>query len=152
VDRKKDLIITAAGKNIAPQLVENTLKTVPCVSQVAVYGDRKPYLVALLTLDPAAVRAWAEEAGIGYSSLSEIYDDPRFRASLDAGVAAANSRLASYETVKYYHVLPEDFTVENELLTPTLKIRRRAIHDRYRGTFEALYQPTRSEVAQHAGG
>jgi long-chain acyl-CoA synthetase len=152
VDRKKDLIITAAGKNIAPQLVENTLKTVPCVSQVAVYGDRKPYLVALLTLDPAAVRAWAEEAGVDYSSLPEIYDDPRFRASLDAGVAAANSQLASYETVKYYHVLPDDFTVENELLTPTLKIRRRAIHDRYRATFEALYQPTRSQVAQHAGG
>jgi long-chain acyl-CoA synthetase len=152
VDRKKDLIITAAGKNIAPQLVENTLKTVPCVSQVAVYGDRKPYLVALLTLDPASVRAWADDAGITYAEVADVYDHPRFRAFLEQSVGAANRQLASYETVKYYEVLPEDFTVENDLLTPTLKIRRRAIHKRYNDKFEALYHPTRSEVTQPLGG
>jgi long-chain acyl-CoA synthetase len=151
VDRKKDLIITAAGKNIAPQAVENTLKTVPGVSQAAVYGDRKPYLVAVLTLDPATVRAWADDSGVGYEHVSDVYTDPRFREYLDAGVAAANGQLASYETVKYYAVLPDDFTVENDLLTPTLKIRRRAIHQRYHAVFEGLYQPTRSEVAQRAG-
>jgi long-chain acyl-CoA synthetase len=152
VDRKKDLIITAAGKNIAPQLVENTLKTVPCVSQAAVFGDRKPYLVALLTLDPASVRAWADDASITYAEVADVYDHPRFRAFLEQGVAAANRQLASYETVKYYEVLPEDFTVENDLLTPTLKIRRRAIHQRYHDMFEALYHPTRSEVAHPLGG
>jgi long-chain acyl-CoA synthetase len=146
-DRKKDLIITASGKNIAPQSVENTLKTTPCVSQVAVYGDGKPYLVALITLDPAAVKAWAKEQGIASDEVSEVYRDPRFRAYLDAGIARANKQLASYETVKYYEVLPEDFTVENDLLTPTLKIRRRQIYTRYHDLYESLYQPTKAEAA-----
>ena len=145
-DRKKDLIITAAGKNIAPQAVENALKSVPCVSQVAVYGDRKPYLVALVTLDPAAVKGWAEEHDIASDDVTGIYRDPRFRAFLDEGIQRANAQLASYETVKYYEVLSEDFTVENDLLTPTLKIRRRQIHDRYRDLYESLYKPTKAEA------
>jgi long-chain acyl-CoA synthetase len=152
VDRKKDLIITAGGKNIAPQLVEGELKKVPCVSQVIVYGDRKPYLVALLTLDPAAVQAWADERGIRYADVRDVYADPRLRAFLDEHVAAANTQLASFETVKYYDVLPEDFTVENGLLTPTLKIRRRTIYQRYAATFERLYQPTPSQVGLQAHG
>ncbi|HEU5348034.1 MAG TPA: AMP-dependent synthetase/ligase, partial [Ktedonobacterales bacterium] len=146
-DRKKDLIITAAGKNIAPQAVENTLKATPCVSQVAVYGDRKPYLVALITLDPEAVKAWADEQGIASEDITTVYRDLRFRAHLDAGLARANAQLASYETVKYYEVLPEDFTVENDLLTPTLKIRRRQIYARYHDLFESLYHPTKAEAA-----
>lgn len=150
VDRKKDLLITAAGENIAPQLVENTLKTVPCVSQAAVYGDRKPYLVALLTLDPDAVRAWTAERGITYADITEVYAHPDFRAYLDNGVQQANRRLASYETVKYYDVLPDDFTVENHMLTPSLKIRRRVIHQRYHDRFEALYRPTTSSRASEA--
>ncbi len=148
VDRKKDLIITAAGKNIAPQLVENTIKTIPVISQVAVYGDRKPYLVALLTLDPEAVKAWAEEADVHAADIAEVYAHPRFRAFLDERIAQANAQLASFETVKYYDVLPDDFTVENDLLTPTLKIRRRQIHQRFHERFERLYQPTKSEVTQ----
>jgi long-chain acyl-CoA synthetase len=147
VDRKKDLIITAAGKNIGPQGVENVLKTIPTISQAVVYGDRKPYLVALLTLDPAAVAAWAAERGITYSDVREVYTNPQYRAWLDEQVARANSQLASYETVKYYDVLPEDFTVENDLLTPTLKIRRRQIYQRYHDRFEALYRPTPAEVS-----
>ena len=146
-DRKKDLIITASGKNIAPQAVENALKSAPCVSQVAVYGDRKPYLVALVTLDPVAVKAWAVEQGIASDDITAVYRDPRFRAYLDAGLQRANSQLASYETVKYYEVLPEDFTVENDLLTPTLKIRRRQIYARYHDLYESLYQPTKAEAA-----
>jgi long-chain acyl-CoA synthetase len=146
-DRKKDLIITAAGKNIAPQAVENALKSASCVSQVAVYGDRKPYLVALVTLDPAAVKAWAAEQGIASDDITAVYDGPRFRAYLDAGLQRANQQLASYETVKYYEVLPEDFTVENDLLTPTLKIRRRQIHARYHDLYESLYQPSKAEAA-----
>lgn len=148
LDRKKDLIITAAGKNIAPQHVEKTLQKAPCVSQVAVYGDRRPYLVAVVTLDEAAVRTWADANSVSYTDIREVYATPAFRAFLNTGIQAQNAQLASYETVKYYEVLPEDFTVANELLTPTLKIRRRAIHERYRDVFERLYQPTRSEAAQ----
>jgi long-chain acyl-CoA synthetase len=150
VDRKKDLIITAAGKNIAPQSVENTIKTTTSlISQVCVYGDRKPYLVALITLDPAAVAAWAAEHSITYHDVGEVYTHPTLRAFLDERIAAANAQLASYETVKYYDVLPEDFTVENDLLTPTLKIRRRIIYQRFHDRFEALYRPTPAEVSQH---
>ncbi|MBF6591729.1 MAG: long-chain fatty acid--CoA ligase [Ktedonobacterales bacterium] len=150
VDRKKDLIITAAGKNIAPQSVENVLKTIPTVSQAVVYGDRKPYLVALLTLDPLAVGAWAGENGVTYSDVREVYTHPRYRAFLDERVAQANRQLASYETVKYYDVLAEDFTVENDLLTPTLKIRRRQIYTRYHDRFEALYRPAPAEISHRA--
>jgi long-chain acyl-CoA synthetase len=146
VDRKKDLIITAGGKNIAPQAVENTLKKVPLVSQVAVYGDRKPYLVALVTLDPQSVGSWAAATGITYDSISQIITNPSFRAYFDERFQRANQDLASYETVKYYDILPGDFTTENELLTPTLKIRRRMIYQRYHERFESLYRPTTHEA------
>lgn len=155
VDRKKDLIITAGGKNIAPQLVENTLKQMALVSQVCVYGDRKPYLVALITLDPAHLRQWATDAGIAYDesadSAGAFRDNPKLRAYLDEQLAKANSKLASYETVKYYALLPEDFTVENGLLTPTLKIRRRQIYQRYDDLFNSLYRPMRAEAGIQAG-
>jgi long-chain acyl-CoA synthetase len=146
VDRKKDLIITAAGKNIAPQNVETALKKAPLVSQVAVYGDRMPYLVALITLDPDKVKDWAAAHGVPYTNVAELSTNAQLRADLDAGIQAANKELASYETVKYYEVLPEDFTLENELLTPTLKIRRRNIHKKYADLYEALYRSTKGEV------
>jgi long-chain acyl-CoA synthetase len=145
-DRKKDLIITAGGKNIAPQAVENTLKKAPLVSQVVVYGDRKPYLVALVTLDPQAVGSWAAATGITYDNISQIITNPSLRAYFDEGFQRANQELASYETVKYYDILPGDFTTENELLTPTLKIRRRMIYQQYHELFESLYRPTTREA------
>ncbi|HEV2405590.1 MAG TPA: long-chain fatty acid--CoA ligase, partial [Ktedonobacterales bacterium] len=104
-DRKKDLIITAAGKNIAPQHVEKTLQKAPCVSQVAVYGDRRPYLVGVVTIDADAAQRWAAANNVSYSSLAEICANPTFRAYLDAGIQAQNAQLASYETMKYYDVL-----------------------------------------------
>ncbi|HEX6819299.1 MAG TPA: long-chain fatty acid--CoA ligase [Ktedonobacterales bacterium] len=140
IDRKKDLIITAGGKNIGPQNIENAFKQVPLVSQVCVYGDRKPYLVGLFTLDPVALKKWADDNGIQYSDLGEVYSSPQLRAYLTPYIDAVNKTLASYETVKYWDILPEDFTIENGLLTPTLKIRRKAIYQRYGDKFEALYQ------------
>ncbi len=146
VDRKKELIITAAGKNIGPQGVENALKKMPLVSQACVYGDRKPYLVAVLTLDPPQAEAWAAANSVTYTTTADLAENPKLRAYLDGQLALANSQLASYETVKYYTVLPEDFTLENELLTPTLKIRRRQIYRKYGDVFEALYQPAKREA------
>ena len=115
---------------------------------MAVYGDRRPYLVALVTLDPAQVAAWAATHSVTYTAIAEVYTNPQFRATFDEGFQAANRELASYETVKYYDILPEDFTLENELLTPTLKIRRRTIVQRYGDLFESLYHPTKSEIAR----
>ena len=147
IDRKKDLIITAGGKNIGPQNIENAFKQVPLVSQVCIYGDRKPYLVGLFTLDPVALKTWADGNGLQYSDLSEVYSSPRLRAYLTPYIDAVNTTLASYETVKYWDILPEDFTIENGLLTPTLKIRRKAIYQRYGDQFEALYQPAGARAA-----
>jgi long-chain acyl-CoA synthetase len=140
VDRKKELIVTAGGKKVAPQRVESLLKGDPLVSQACVYGDRKPYLVALLTLDWAAVARWAEERQVVYSGARAPIDSAKLLAHLDAHVAGVNAQLARFEQVKYYDVLPDDFTVDNGLLTPTLKIRRKAVNARYHGQFEALYR------------
>lgn len=146
IDRKKDLIITAGGENIAPQLVENAFKGIPCISQVCVYGDRKPHLVALLTLNPAEVRSWAQEHSMTHTDVGEIARSRQFRDFLSERVALANRRLATNEVVRSYDVLAEDFTLENNLLTPTLKIRRQSIHERYREQFEALYERVKSRA------
>jgi long-chain acyl-CoA synthetase len=144
VDRKKELIVTAGGKKIAPQFVEHLLQTIPLVSQACVYGDRKPYLVALLTVDRDAAAAWARRHGMAEADASAVWHSPEFRVSLERQVARVNAQLASYEQVKYFDVLDEDFTIENGLATPTLKIRRRQIVARYCDSFEALYRPTRT--------
>jgi long-chain acyl-CoA synthetase len=141
VDRKKELIVTAGGKKIAPQQVEALLNRVPLVAQACVYGDRKRYLVALLTLDWPAVVAWANMHGLASHDVRDLATSPALRAELDGHVAQINARLARFEQVKSYGILSDGFTVENGLLTPTLKIRRRAIESRYRAQFEALYQP-----------
>ena len=152
VDRKKDLIITAGGENIAPQLVENTLRAVPSVSQVCVYGDGRPYLVALITLDPASVKEWADTRHIRYGDLKDVYASPEYRAFLDAHVAEANGRLATYEKVRNYDILPDEFTMDHEEVTPVLKIRRQHIHEHYRAQFEALYHRVQTQMRRHPGG
>ena len=138
VDRKKDLLITAAGKNIAPQSVEAAFKNSQYISQCAVYGDRKPYLVGLLTLDMEVLTDWAKREGIELGA--NPHEHPKVKELIAAEAAAANATLASFEQLKYYEILPEDFSVENGLLTPTLKVRRKYIHDHYRTTYEELYQ------------
>jgi long-chain acyl-CoA synthetase len=149
VDRKKELIVTAGGKKVAPQLVEELLKEDPLVSQACVYGDRKPYLVALLTLDETAVARWADQrhlaaantvAASAHTQAQAMLASAALRAHLDRHVALVNARLARFEQVKYYDVLSDDFTVNNGLLTPTLKIRRKAVNARYHAHFEQLYQ------------
>jgi long-chain acyl-CoA synthetase len=123
-DRKKDIIVTAAGKNIAPQNIENLLKQSALISQAMVHGDKRPYLVALVTLNPDAVaRIGAEEV----------------RARVQSEVDAVNARLSSFETVKKFAILDKDFSIEGGELTPTLKVKRKVVSDRYKGTLDALY-------------
>jgi long-chain acyl-CoA synthetase len=153
VDRKKELIVTAGGKKVAPQLVEGLLKEDPLVSQACVYGDRKPYLVALLTLDWPAVAHWAEQRHLAPANASAdtnpqaaMIESAELRAHLAAHVARVNARLARFEQVKYYDVLADDWTVDNGLLTPTLKMRRKAVYARYHAHFERLYRATSGEA------
>ena len=138
-DRKKELIITAGGKNIAPQHLEGKLKQIAGVSQAVAIGDRRPYVVALLTLDPARVAEVAAKAGSPARTTDEAASCPRFRAWIDAQVAIVNRDLARYESIKKVALLPRELSVDGGELTPTLKLKRRIIHERHRETIEALY-------------
>jgi long-chain acyl-CoA synthetase len=138
-DRKKDLIKTSGGKYVAPQKIENLLKLQPHVSQAVVIGDQRNYCVALLTLDADAMAAWAREAGLAAADASALAADPAVRALVESEVAAVNAQLASFETVKRFHVLPADLTIESGELTPSLKVKRKVVAERFEREIAALY-------------
>ena len=137
--RKKDLIITSSGKNISPSNVENALKLCRWISQAIVYGDRRPYLTALLTLDPDEAPALAEKVGASSSDPAVLAEDPKVRAELQAAVDEANAKFARIEQVKKFRVLPRDLSQEHEELTPTLKVKRNVVYARYAADFTELY-------------
>ena len=139
-DRKKELIITAGGKNIAPQFLEGKLRQIPAVSQAVAIGDRKPFVVALLTLDPTRVEAAARAAGSPARSVAEATACAQFRAYLDAQVETTNRELARYESIRKYAILPQELSVDAGELTPTLKLKRRVIHQKHADAIEALYR------------
>jgi long-subunit acyl-CoA synthetase (AMP-forming) len=141
-DRKKDIIITAGGKNVAPQNIENLLKVVPVISQAMVHGDRRKYLTALITLDEAEVRAFLKggEDSRPPDSPEELAADPRVRGLVEARVEALNAGLAPHEAIRRFAILPLDFTEDAGELTPTLKIRRREITRKYKALLDSLYE------------
>jgi long-chain acyl-CoA synthetase len=139
VDRKKELIITAGGENVPPAAIENLLVAHPLVGQALAFGDRRPYVVALLTLDGDVAPAWAKARGIEAASLAELAEDPAVLAAVGEAVAAANGRLARVQQVKRWRLLPVEWTVESEELTPTLKLKRRIVHAKYADDIDALY-------------
>ena len=139
-DRKKDLIVTAGGMNIAPQNIENLLKGDPFISQVMVHGDRRPYPVALITLNPEELAKFAREQGIMAGDPSVLAKHPKVVERVQRTVDEKNSELQSYAKIKKFAILPEDFTVENGALTPTLKVKRKVITERHRPVLDALYQ------------
>jgi long-chain acyl-CoA synthetase len=138
-DRKKEMIITAGGENIAPAAVENLLVAHPLIGQALAYGDRRPYVVALLTLDGDIAPAWARARGITVGSLAALASDPEVLAEVAAGVAVANERLARVQQVKRWRLLPVEWTAETEELTPTLKLKRRVVHAKYADVIDSLY-------------
>jgi long-chain acyl-CoA synthetase len=138
-DRKKDILITAGGKNVAPQNIENLLKTSPMISQVMVCGDRKPYLTALITLDPEELAGWAEAEGIQDTGLTALCRNRRVRERIGDILKEKNRHLASFETIKKFEILPQDFTQEAGEITPTLKVKRRFVSEKYRDLLEKMY-------------
>ncbi len=138
-DRKKDLIITASGKNVAPQELENALKYHPLISQAVVVGDRRPYLTALVTLDVEALAKFAQEKGLPSEDAAELAGDPAVEEAIAAAVAAVNAEFSRAEGIKRWRVLPRDFMQELDEITPTLKVRRRAIIQKYEEDIESLY-------------
>ena len=137
-DRKKDLIVTAGGKNVAPQNIENLLKQSPWISQAMVHGDKRPYLVALLTLNPDAMARFAAETGKP-NDAAAFAKDQGVRARVQIELDAVNKRLSQYETVKKFTILPRDFAIETGELTPTLKVKRKVVTERHRAELDALF-------------
>ena len=137
--RKKDLIITSSGKNISPSNIENALKLSRWISQAVVYGDRRPYLTALLTLDPDEAGALAEKVGADAKDPATLAQHDGVRAELQAAVDEANRKFARIAQVKRFAVLERDLSQEHEELTPTLKVKRNVVYERYAKDFAQLY-------------
>ncbi|MEU2394924.1 AMP-dependent synthetase/ligase [Streptomyces sp. NPDC007369] len=138
-DRKKELIITSNGKNVSPALVENTVKEHPLIGQAMVHGDGRSYLVALLVLDAELAPAWAAARGIEAASPAELARHPAVREEIARAVEAANARLNRTEQIKRYRLLTEEWGPESGELTPSLKLRRRVVREKYAALIEDLY-------------
>ena len=136
--RTKDIIITAGGKNITPANLENDLKHSPFISQAVMYGDRRPYPVALVTLDLEVIVPWAQEHGLP-DDLDTLAQHPDIRDLVQQALDSANSRYAQVEQIKRFAILGHDFAHETGELTPTLKVKRNVVFDRYAGVFDDLY-------------
>ncbi|HSM62171.1 MAG TPA: long-chain fatty acid--CoA ligase [Longimicrobiales bacterium] len=138
-DRKKDLIVTAGGKNVAPQPVENRLKSSPFIEQAVMVGDRRKFPSVLIVPSFEAVEPWARERGLTWSDRDELLDLPEVREHLEAEVRRGTRDLASYETPKKIAFIAEEFTIGNGSLTPTLKVKRSVIQERFKALIDELY-------------
>jgi long-chain acyl-CoA synthetase len=136
-DRKKDIIVTAGGKNVAPQNLENDLKTDPFISQVVVHGDRRKFLSALVTVNEENVRKWAAENGAKLAP--RLHEDPAVKGHIQKAIDAVNAKQPSYSTIKRIAILEKDFTQETGELTPTLKVKRKVVSERYKALLDSFY-------------
>jgi len=139
IDRKKELIITAGGKNISPANLEALLKQHPLVGQAAVIGDRRPYVSALIVLDQEVAPVWARKAGIEFTSTADLAANPAVHAEINKAVEDTNRHVSNVEGIKRFTILPADWTPETEELTPTLKLKRRVINQKYADAIEEMY-------------
>src|SRR5262245_7289101 len=140
-DRKKEIIITAGGENIAPQLIEGYLKSIHVVSQAVVVGDRRRYLSVLLTLDPEKIPSVASLTGSPARDPAGAAVCEKFTAYLQREIDSVNARLARVQTIKRFAIIPGELTIAGGELTPTMKVRRRVVHEKYASLIEGLYKP-----------
>ena len=140
VDRKKELIINAAGKNMSPANIESTLKGAsPLIGQACVIGDARPYNTALLVLDPDYLAAWARTRRLEGTPVPDLARHPTVRAAVQAAVDDANTRLSRVEQIKRFTVLPAEWQPGGDELTPTMKLKRKPIAQKYTAEIEAMY-------------
>jgi len=139
VDRKKELIITAGGKNISPANLEGLLKASSLIGQACVIGDNRAYLTVLIVLDGMVAPAWAAAHGLAGKSIAELATTPEVEAEVARAVAAVNERVSRVENMRKWTILPTEWTAESEELTPTLKLKRRVIVDKYAKEIAAMY-------------
>jgi long-chain acyl-CoA synthetase len=138
-DRKKDLIVTAGGKNVAPQRIERIMRTSHYIAQIVAHGDKRKYITALVTLDPDNINRWAAENGHPGASIAELATDAEVVALIEREIEERNRQLASFESIKKFCILPRDFSIEDGEMTPTLKIKRKVVFKRYRTELDGLY-------------
>ncbi|HEY6005324.1 MAG TPA: long-chain fatty acid--CoA ligase [Anaeromyxobacter sp.] len=136
-DRKKDIIVTAGGKNVAPQNLENELKTDPLISQVMVHGDKRKFLSALVTLNEENARKWSAENGVPAGA--SLHDHPKVKARIQQAVDALNAKQPSYSSLKKFAIVAKDFTQETGELTPTLKVKRKVVTQKYQALLDSFY-------------
>ncbi len=146
-DRKKDLLITAGGENIAPQVLEGQLKSIPVVAQAVVVGDRKKYLAALVTLDPERVKVEAEAAGSPAKTSVEAAKCNAFQRHLQKQIDQMNEKLARVQTIKRFVILPTELSIDGGELTPTMKVKRKAVNEKYRAEIESMYAEAAEPMA-----
>jgi long-subunit acyl-CoA synthetase (AMP-forming) len=141
VDRKKELIINAAGKNMSPANIESELKSAgPLIGQAAVIGDARSYNTALIVLDADGAPGWAQKNGIDDTSLEALAGNDKVREAVQAEVDKANEKLSRVEQVKKFHIVEGDWEPGGDELTPTMKLKRKPIAEKYDSEIEALYE------------
>jgi long-chain acyl-CoA synthetase len=138
--RKKEIIVTAGGKNVAPAVLEDQLRAHPLISQAMVVGDARPFVGALITIDPEAFEGWKQRnskpAG---ASVGDLVNDPDLIAEVDAAVKQANLAVSHAESIRKFRILPVDFTEDTGELTPTLKVKRKVVAEKFAHDIEAIY-------------
>jgi len=139
-DRKKDLIVTAGGKNVAPQNIENMLKMDRYVEQVNVIGDRRKYLTAIIVPAFTEVEAWAKQKGLKFANRAELVKLAEINELIKLSVDKVNAELAKYESIKKFHLSDLEFTQENGMLTPTLKVKRKVVNKHFAAQIEGMYE------------
>jgi long-chain acyl-CoA synthetase len=139
-DRKKEIIVTSAGKNIAPQKIENLLKSHRFISQAMVCGDKQKYLGALITLNQEDLTQWAKSSGIAFANYDELLAEDTVVDLIAEKVKLVNSHLPSFETIKKFKILPREFTIESGELTPSLKLKRKVVMSKYQHLVDELFK------------
>ena len=139
IGRKKEIIVTAGGKKLAPEILEDQLRARPLISQAVAIGDARPFITALITIDPEALENWKHRRG-KYGGLQELTTDPDMVADVDDAIAQANKAVSHAEAIRKFRILPQDFTVETGELTHTLKVKRKVIAEKFAAEIEELYR------------
>jgi long-chain acyl-CoA synthetase len=137
--RKKEILVTAAGKNVAPAPLEDRLRAHPLVSQAVVLGDQRPFISALVTIDDEAFADWAQEHGLAGATVGDAVDHAALRAAIAEAVAEANNSVSRAESIREFVILPRDLTIDADELTPTLKVRRATVLSRYEAAIATIY-------------
>jgi long-chain acyl-CoA synthetase len=141
IGRKKEIIVTAGGKNVAPAVLEDRLRAHPLISQAMCVGDAKPFIAALITIDPEAFPGWKERNGKSAdATVADLADDPDLAAEIDLAVKDANQAVSKAEAIRKFRVLPVDFTEDTGELTPTLKVKRKVVAEKFASDIEALFE------------